>query len=193
MSQTKTALTLKKKEEAVTEKDIDPQGAAVVQNLQQLLREEREQAASQKMEVMKELEQQRLVMREKEVQMQAMMSSVMNQKEAVEKMLEEKSQSSQEYVKVPMKTEGPLGEEPLCHCQLIAYKLRWLAEEGSTKKERHFWVCKTGQCEYFQWEDKRVTQIPSEMTNSRRRSKSPRTASRRSAGNAECIPIPDSD
>ncbi|CAK9071951.1 Retrovirus-related Pol polyprotein from transposon RE1 (Retro element 1) (AtRE1) [Includes: Protease RE1 [Durusdinium trenchii] len=168
LSQTKTALTLKKKEEAVTEKDIDPQGAAVVQNLQQLLREEREQAASQKMEVMKELEQQRLVMREKEVQMQAMMSSVMNQKEAVEKMLEEKSQSSQEYVKVPMKTEGPLGEEPLCHCQLIAYKLRWLAEEGSTKKERHFWVCKTGQCEYFQWEDKRVTQIPSEMTNSRR-------------------------
>eukprot|EP00913_Durusdinium_trenchii_P026417 g24785.t1 len=171
LSQTKTnlALTLKKEEEKG--KETKAQGAAIMQ----LLREERAQAASEKMEVLKEFERERVAMREKEVQMQAMMSTVVNQKEAMERMLEEKSQSSQELVKAPKKTEGPLGCEPLCHCQLIAHKLRRLPEEGSKEKERHFWVCKTGQCEFFQWDDIRPKTSPSEMSfavvSSRKRSK----------------------
>lgn len=136
-----------------------------IREIRKYMKEAQEERAMRQQDLLAEMNTQKIAMREKEVQMQAMMHAVMKQKEELERLMDKRPQEEQKKTQGAMKLEP--GGEPLCHCRVFAIKLRSLMEDRP--EERHFWTCRMGQCEFFQWEGTVITLLIRKCSPSHRR------------------------
>ncbi|CAK9019906.1 Magnesium/proton exchanger [Durusdinium trenchii] len=186
----KKGLLSQKMEEARTEQEV------------KVPAKEKEVSEKEQAEMWQELRRQRVDLQEKEVHIEAMMRALKTQKHELQEMIQKGViQGAEAPAK---KTQGKLPEEetPQCLCNEMAVKASRVDER--TLEEKFFWVCKWGNCDFFQREPMKAIKdkAPSEMSfqmlgstasssHRGRRSKSPRLEKRTNRG--ETIPVPDSD